>query len=219
MTFFSTHLLELGEHDDDGGVVFPEHPPEIVSGVVQRALSGDVSGSVPVTVDQTRVYVVRALDVPLGLQAHSGALVGQDVDQSVFVLVAGQVRGDESRRVGFDVGEFLELELHAGDVVYLGLHELLDVRVEVARGHLGVAADHRLEEGVVDEDVLVLRLDHVVALRPETGHVAVDVDHLLVPDALEHRVDDDETAGATDACAAVHHQRTTLGWVQSFHTT
>ncbi len=75
------------------------------------------------------------------------------------------------------------------------------MRVQVARWDLRVPAHHGLEQRVVDEDVLVLRLHHVVALRAQTRHVTVDVDRLLVLDALEHGVDDDEGAGATHAGA------------------
>ena len=49
------------------------------------------------------------------------------------------------------------------------------------------------------EDVLVLRLHHVVPLGPEAGHVTVHVHGLLVLDAFEHGVDHDEGAGAADA--------------------
>lgn len=55
------------------------------------------------------------------------------------MLVAGQIGRDEARRVGLDVGELLELELHARYVVHLRLHQLLDVGVEVSRRHLRIA--------------------------------------------------------------------------------
>ena len=58
--------------------------------------------------------------------------------------------------------------------------------VETAGGDLCVAALDGLEQGVVDEDVLVLCLHHVVALGPQTRHMAVDVHCLLVLDALQH---------------------------------
>ena len=53
----------------------------------------------------------------------------------------------------------------------------------------------------MDEAVLVLRLHHVVPLRAHQRHVAVDVHGALVSNALQHGVDDDETAGATDTGA------------------
>lgn len=116
------------------------------------------------------------------------------------MLVARQVGRHELFRLGLDGAELLELDLHACDVLArLRLHELLDVVVERARGHLGEAAHDGLEQRVVDEDVLVLSLHHVVTLRAEAGHVTVHVDRLLVADALQHRVDHDEGASATHA--------------------
>ena len=58
-----------------------------------------------------------------------------------------------------------------------------------------------LKQGVVYKDVLVLRLDHVVSLGPQAGHVAVDVDGLLVLHPLQHRVDHDEGARPAHARA------------------
>ncbi len=48
----------------------------------------------------------------------------------------------------------------------------------------------------MDEDVLVLGLDHVVALGAQAGHVTVHVHRLLVLHPLQHRVDDDEGTGS-----------------------
>ena len=51
------------------------------------------------------------------------------------------------------------------------------------------------------EDVLVLRLDHVVALRPQAGHVTVYVDHVLVFHFVQHRIYDDERARPANTSA------------------
>lgn len=97
---------------------------------------------------------------------------------------------------------YLELQLHARDVLS-GLHlsQFLDVGEEAAGGDLRVAAGDRLQQGVVDEAVLILRLNHVVPLGAHQCHVTVDVHRLLVLDALQHGVDDDEAAGAAHAGA------------------
>ena len=68
----------------------------------------------------------------------------------------------------------------------------------MARRDLSIAGLDGLEQRVVDEDVLVLRLDHVVALGAQTRHVAVDVDRSFVFDAFQHRVDDYERASSAD---------------------
>lgn len=53
----------------------------------------------------------------------------------------------------------------------------------------------------MDEAVLVLCLHHVVPLRAHQGHVTVDVYGALLPNALQHAVDDDKTASAADSGA------------------
>lgn len=75
----------------------------------------------------------------------------------------------------------LELQLHSGNcLAWWGLGEFLNVDVQVPRWHLSVAAGGRLQQGFVDEDVLVFGLDHVVPLGSHARHVAIDVDGLLV---------------------------------------
>lgn len=59
----------------------------------------------------------------------------------------------------------LKLQLHAGDVLStLHLGQLLHVGVQTPGGHLGVPAGYGLQQGLVDETVLVLCLHHVVPL-------------------------------------------------------
>jgi len=50
----------------------------------------------PVSVDEARVDVIRSFDASDWLQAHSGALVRQDINQAVLELVARQVGADEA---------------------------------------------------------------------------------------------------------------------------
>jgi len=102
----------------------------------------------------------------------------------------------------FLFGAHLELQLHGGDRLSgRRLAQLLDVGVEVAGGHLRVAAGGRLQQRLVDEDVLVLRLHHVVPLGAHARHVAVDVHRLLVLHALQHGLDHDQAARAAHAGA------------------
>ena len=99
-----------------------------------------------------------------------------------------------------------KLSLDAGGCVgQAAFAQPLYMREEVARRYLGRAALDRLEHGVVHEDVLVLRLHHVVALRAQARHVTVDVDRLLVSDPLQHGVDDDERPRAADARTTPQH--------------
>lgn len=90
----------------------------------------------------------------------------------------------------------LELQLHARDILsWLNLRQPLDVGVQVPGRDFRVPAGHCFQQRVVNEDVLVLSLDHVVPLGAHQRHVAVDVDGLLVLDALRHGIDHDEAAG------------------------
>lgn len=117
----------------------------------------------------------------------------------------------------------LELQLHGGDrLTRRRLCELLDVGVQVARRHLGVAAGGGLEQGLVDEDVLVLGLHHVVPLGAHARHVAVDVHRFLVLHALQHGVDHDEAAGSAHASAEGETGKEGVGgggvgWDNMFH--
>lgn len=46
---YPAHLTQLCQHHHDGGVVLPEHPPEILRGLGQWSLRGDVGLLLPVT--------------------------------------------------------------------------------------------------------------------------------------------------------------------------
>lgn len=79
----------------------------------------------------------------------------------------------------------LELQLHGSNrLAGWRLGEFLDVGVQVPCWHLCVAAGGGLQQGFVDEDVLVFSLDHVVPLGSHARHVAIDVYRLLVLHAL-----------------------------------
>lgn len=94
----------------------------------------------------------------------------------------------------------LELQLHAGDIFsWFNLCQPLDVGVQVPCGDLCVPAGDSLQHCIVNEYVLVLRLDHVVPLGAHQRDVAVDVDGLFMLDALCHGVDHDEAASAADS--------------------
>lgn len=60
---YPTHLAKLGQHHDDGGVVLPQHPPEILGGLCQRPLGSDVrlllSGIEPNTTGESKGCVWR----------------------------------------------------------------------------------------------------------------------------------------------------------------
>lgn len=39
---YPSHFSQFSEHDHYSGVVLPQHPPEVLSGLCQRALCGQV---------------------------------------------------------------------------------------------------------------------------------------------------------------------------------
>lgn len=92
----------------------------------------------------------------------------------------------------------LELQLHACHIFsWLNLCQPLDVGVKVPRGDFSVPRGHSLQQCIMNEDVLVLCLDHVVPLGAHQRDMTVDIDCLFMLDPLSHGVDHDEAAGAT----------------------
>ena len=93
---------------------------------------------------------------------------------------------------------YLEFQLHGSDgITRLWLVQSLDVVGQVACRDLSVAALHSLQQSIMDEDVLILGLNHVVPLCTQAGHMTVDVNRLLMLDALQHGINDDEGSSAS----------------------
>lgn len=79
----------------------------------------------------------------------------------------------------------LELEFHSSDrLSRFNKRQLLNVCIEVSRKNLCVSGLDGLEECIVDEDILVLCLHHVITLGPKAGHVTIDIDCLFVSNSL-----------------------------------
>ncbi len=62
----------------------------------------------PVSINEASIDVVRSFQASDWLQADACGLVGHDVDQPILELVAGKVGADETRCVGFGVGQALD---------------------------------------------------------------------------------------------------------------
>ena len=106
----------------------------------------------------------------------------------------------------------LELQLHAGDVLsWFYLRQPLDVGIQVPSGDLSGPAGHSLQQCIMNEDVLVLCLDHVVPLGAHQRDMTVDIDGLLVLDSLRHGIDHDEAACATHSGTEPKQERTKGG--------
>lgn len=88
--------------------MLPHHPPEIVLGAGQRALSGDVLPAVVVTRHVAGVDVVGAGVVLQVRQLHSGRIIGQDVVVTVLPSVLRH-SGNVHRLVSSNILQILKL--------------------------------------------------------------------------------------------------------------
>lgn len=81
LSHYPSQLVQFGEHDHDGGVVFPQHAPEVVGGDLQRSLSRDVSGPLAVPIYEVSVYIIRPFQASRRptAQTHPSVLVRQKV--------------------------------------------------------------------------------------------------------------------------------------------
>lgn len=76
----------------------------------------------------------------------------------------------------------------------LHLCQFLHVGVEAACCYLGVATGDSLQQGLMNEAVLILCLHHVIPLRAHQRHMTIDVHGALVTDTFQHCIDHDEAA-------------------------
>lgn len=83
--------------------------PGMISDMPHAGKSPSTSSlSLPVSINETGIDVVRSFQASDWLQADACGLIGHDVDQPILELVAGEVGTDEARRMGFGVGQTLE---------------------------------------------------------------------------------------------------------------
>ena len=66
---------QVGDHDDDEDVLLPDHPPEGLAGLVERALRADVCVEAPEAVDEVAVDVVGRLLLTRQRSQHHAAVV------------------------------------------------------------------------------------------------------------------------------------------------
>lgn len=79
-----------GSHNDDEGLLFPYHPPEIPACFWQRTLGTDERVLLFVTVNEIRIYVIRrGISVYLR-QTHSTVIVTKHVRVPILRLVRSQ---------------------------------------------------------------------------------------------------------------------------------
>ena len=70
---YPAHLAQLCQHHHDGGVVLPEHPPEILRCLGQRSLRGDVGLLLPAT----NIMVLRPAPGRWAAAAPGGCWAGR----------------------------------------------------------------------------------------------------------------------------------------------
>ena len=74
---------EVRDHDDDPGVLLPDHPPEAVEGSLHGALGGDVGARRPEAVHVVGVEVV----VLAARGGRAGATLGAEADAGVIIWI------------------------------------------------------------------------------------------------------------------------------------
>jgi len=97
---------------------------------------------------------------------------------------------------------YLELELHGSLLMIQRSQQLSHVTAQIARQDLRVAGRYGFQHGVVNEDVLVLSLHHVVPLSTQARHLTIDIDRVHVFDPLQHSVDHNESSRPPHASTA-----------------
>lgn len=173
------------------------HLPEVFNRVRERVL-GDDEVSEPPEAEQPRgVDVVRAVHARLRRQMRSTALQrkNQPVLHDVHLL-SGRRHVDLLRDEAGDELELLVQVLR----VHAALGNLVDREIRLA-------ARNRLDQGVVQENVLLFGLHEEVSLRSDVPKKAENVEQPPVFDLLQHRVEDDVCAGPAHARTAVHDDR------------
>jgi hypothetical protein len=95
--------------------------------------------------------------------------------------------------------------LHSSSTILQSLRQFLNVSAKVASNNLGIARLDGLENRIVNEHILVLGLDHIVALGAQARHVTIDVNSVDMLYPLKGRIDNYEGSSATHA-GAKHQQ-------------
>lgn len=87
VTFNPRSFLQLGHHNDSGGVLFPTHSPEVAEGFWKRTLRRNVGVLLSVSVAVVGVDVIAALNSVDHLQDDSRVVVGDDVRVAILWFV------------------------------------------------------------------------------------------------------------------------------------
>lgn len=91
-----------------------------------------------------------------------------------------------------------KLLLHSADVLWrLRLWQSLDVGVKVSCRNLCVAAGNGLQQRIINKDVLLLCLHHVVSLRSHQSHMTINIYRLLLLHTFQHGINHNEAARST----------------------
>ena len=73
-------LSSVGKHDDAWRIQFPDHPPEVVGGVGQRALSSNVSISRQVSLEKNEIDHIM-----IGIQCLQAALLSFSINIPICI--------------------------------------------------------------------------------------------------------------------------------------
>lgn len=170
----------------------PDHLPEVLYRVRHGMLGDYEVAQSPEAVQPRGVDIIAAILARLGRQVHPTALDGED-GAAVLDRVHLLHGGCNVYVFRLELYDVLVLLLQVGSAVLQLLHLL---------GHqIGLPRGDGLHQSVVQEYVLLLGLHQEVPLSTNVTQKAKDVDDVLLLDLLEHGVQDDVCASATDASA------------------
>ena len=62
MTLVPVHFFAFSQHDNDVGIVFPQHAPKIVDSFWKWSLSGDVCTSIAVSITKTSINEISSFN-------------------------------------------------------------------------------------------------------------------------------------------------------------
>lgn len=188
-------------------VVVPDHLPIVGNRVSQRVLSEDILAQASESLNKRRVDVIATLLAGLGSDVHSEVLDWQEVQRAILGFIAVFESGDDVEVFRFEHGDEFELSFEQRQSsVGRGLSQRLREAWQLTGRDLGGRpAFNGFQQRVMNEHVLFLGLNQVIALSTDMFQETVDINAVLLTHHPQHGVDDDVRSRTTNTCGAVHY--------------
>lgn len=173
------NVVQRGEQHNGLCIVIPDHLPEILYRVRHWMLGDNEVAQSTETVQPRGIDIITAILPRLGGQMDATALDGKDgatiLDRVDLLHGRGNVYV-----FCLELYDILVLLLQVGCAVL----ELLDLFGR----QIGLARGNGFDEGIMQENVLLLRLHKEVSLCPDVTQEAKDIDNRFLLNLLEHGV-------------------------------